>query len=131
MTDSKNDDTDHKVPDNKEPNAGLPRQNSSDTTYTSRTTLPTYESLVLDTPPSYQSSQQLKKATPRESTAGASAATLRAILGDPIPEEPKRGLRDRLLGRRPNYNRRPPSSERERGSSATWNVWGSPVTDPK
>ncbi|CAD0021024.1 unnamed protein product [Aureobasidium pullulans] len=96
MTDSKNDDTDHKVPDNKEPNAGLPRQNSSDTTYTSRTMLPTYESLVLDTPPSYQSSQQPKKATPRESTAGASAATLRAILGDPIPEEPKRGLRDRL-----------------------------------
>ncbi|THW17806.1 hypothetical protein D6D25_07040 [Aureobasidium pullulans] len=131
MTDSKNDATDHKVPDSKEPRAGLPQRNSSDTTCTSRTTLPTYESLVLDTPPSYQSSQQPKKVTPRESTAGASAATLRAILGDPVPEEPKRGLQDRLLGRRPNYNRRPPSSERERGSSATWNVWGSPVTDPK
>jgi hypothetical protein len=102
------------------------RRASTDTT---RTILPTYDSLATDTPPVY-SQQPLKQPKPQEPTAGASAATIRAIMGDPIPEEPRRSLRDRLLGRRETYNRRPPSSERERGSSAMWNVWGSPVSDP-
>ncbi|CAD0100168.1 unnamed protein product [Aureobasidium mustum] len=109
-------------------NIELQRRDSSATT---RTTLPSYDdSLALGTPPAYQSGQPNKKPAPQQPTAGASAATIRAIMGDPVPEEPRRSLRDRLLCRRPTYNRRRPSSERSRESSATWNVWGSPVSDP-
>jgi hypothetical protein len=101
------------------------QRTSSDTT---RTTLPTYDSLASDTPPTY-TYQPNKQPNPKEPTVGASADTLRAIMGDPVPEEPRRSLRDRLLGRRQYYDRRPPSSEREQGSSARWNVWGSLISD--
>jgi hypothetical protein len=101
------------------------QRTSSDTT---QTTLPSYDSLASDTPPTY-THQASTKPVIEKPTAGASAATLRAIMGDPVPEEPRRSLRDRLLGRRQYYNRRPPSSEREQGSSARWNVWGSPISD--
>jgi hypothetical protein len=104
----------------------IPQQRTS--TDTTRTTLPTYESLASDTPPTY-TNQPSKKPVTEKPTAGASAATLKAIMGDPVPEEPRRSLRDRLLCRRQTYNRRPPSSEREQGSSARWNVWGSPISD--
>lgn len=111
-----------------QPKVDLQRRDSSATT---RTTLPSYDdSLALGTPPAYQSGQPNKKPTPHEPTAGASAATIRAIMGNSVPEEPRRSLRDRLLCRRPTYNRRRPSSERSRESSATWNIWGSPVSDP-
>jgi hypothetical protein len=107
-------------------------------TDTTRITLPTYKSLASDTPPIYAhrpsgqptyTYQSNRKPTTQEPAAGASAATLRAIMGDPVPEEPRRSFRDRLLCRRQTYNRRPPSSEREQGSSARWNVWGSPISD--
>jgi hypothetical protein len=119
------------------------RRASTDTT---QTTLPPYDSLSTGTPPTY-TLHPTKQQKSQEPTAGASAATIRAIMGDPIPEEPRRSLRDRLLCRHPTYNRHPssferergsserwnvwglPSSERERGSSARWNVWGSPVSD--
>jgi len=108
------------------------RRASTDTT---RTTLPSYSSLATDTPPAYS---HQPKAPPNHQTSTfqqprnpASAATIRAIMGNPVPQEPRRSLRDRLLCRRPTYNRRPPSAERERGSSARWNVWGSPISDPK
>jgi hypothetical protein len=107
-----------------QPKSDSQRRASTDTT---RSTLPTYDSQATDTPPAYQSHQPKPKS--QEPTAGASAATIRAIMGDSVPEEPRRSLRDRLLGRRETYNRRPPSSERERGSSAMWNVWGSPISD--
>lgn len=128
------------------------RRNSTDTT---RTTLPTYSSLATDTPPAYsyqpnatpdpskpvfqQPRNPASAATiraimgdppPREPINPASAATIRAIMGDPPPEEPRRSLRDRLLCRRPTYNRRRPSSERGRESSARWNILGSPISDP-
>jgi hypothetical protein len=109
----------------KQPESDPQQRTSTDTT---RTTLPTYDSLASDTPPTY-THQPSKKSVSQEPTAGASAASIRAIMGDPVPEEPRRSLRDRLLGRRQSYNRRPPSSEREQGSSARWNVWGSPISD--
>jgi hypothetical protein len=99
-------------------------------TDTTRTTLPTYQSLASDNPPTY-THQPSKKPVIEKPTAGASAATVKAITGDPVPEKPSRSLRDRLLCRRESYNRRPPSSEREQGSSARWNVWGSPISDPQ
>jgi hypothetical protein len=126
-----------------QPKTESQRRASTDTT---QTTLPTYDSLSTDTPPTY-TLHPTKQQKSQEPTAGASAATIRAIMGDPIPEEPRRSLRDRLLCRHPTYNRHPssferergsserwnvwglPSSERERGNSARWNVWGSPVSD--
>ena len=111
-------------------NQPKPKLQQRTSTESTQTTLPAYNSLATDTPPTY-TPQSSKPQEPK--TAGASAATIKAILGDPIPEEPKRSLRDRLLCRRQNYNRRPPSSERREsrvGRSATWNVWGLPITDP-
>jgi hypothetical protein len=97
-------------------------------TETTQTTLPIYASLSTDTPPTY-TLHPTSQPNPQERTAGASAATVRAIMGDPIPEEPRRNLRDRLLCRHPTYDRHPSSFEREGGSSERWNVWGSPVSD--
>jgi hypothetical protein len=107
-----------------QPKTECQRRASTDTT---RTTLPTYTSLSSDTPPTY-SLHPTNPPNPQEPTAGASAATIRAILGDPIPSEPRRSLRDRLLYRHPTYNRHPSSFERERGSTERWNVWGLPCS---
>lgn len=118
-------------PDNKSQMQSKVELQRRDSSATTKTTLPSYDdSLALGTPPAYQSGQPNKKPNAQQPTAGASAATIRAIMGDPVPEEPRRSLRDRLLCRRPTYNRRRPSSERSRESSTAWNIWGTPISDP-
>ncbi|KAG9951014.1 hypothetical protein KCU85_g3000, partial [Aureobasidium melanogenum] len=73
-----------------QPKVELQRRESSATT---KTTLLSYdESLASGNPPAYQSDQSVKKPKPQEPTAGASAATIRAIMGDPIPEELRRTM---------------------------------------
>ncbi|KAK6004579.1 hypothetical protein QM012_008441 [Aureobasidium pullulans] len=90
MADQPNKDTGRDGKSQMQPNTELQRRDSSATT---RTTLPSYDdSLTSDTPPAYQSGLPNKKSAPEVPTAGASAVTIRAIMGDPVPEEPRRSL---------------------------------------
>lgn len=69
----------------------------------------------------------------RPQQAGTSLKSLQAILGEPIPPDPKRSLKDKLLFRRPGYDRSFPDEAEPRGkeSEAVWNVWGSRISAPK
>ena len=93
--------------------------------YSSTTAASSYPALYTKLPSQPTSSQRPQ--------AGASLKSLQAILGDPIPPDPKRSLKDKLLFRRPGYDRSYPDEAEPRGkeSEAVWNVWGSRISAPK